>query len=376
MRAFSAACQVVIGAFIVTVVLFAATTMRQSGVASGDPAMPAPIPVETLRLVEEDGYSVERQFVGRVVARQETSASFELPGRLTEILVDEGDPVRAGEVIARLDTALLQARLDEWQSRANELEAQVELAVRTEERQQELNRRGHSTDQRLDESYLQRIALEAALEQARASMQSVEIQIEKATLLAPFDGTVGARMTDVGAVLQAGQPVVDIVEAGAMEARIGIPVPLTRDLEIGEVFEIIVADQVVPASLNALRQDVDRQTRTVIAVFLFQDTVTVPSGEIARLTLERVHNEPGYWLPLAALTQGLDGLWSVFAVGDTSFGDIIVRREEVEILHFAADRVFVRGTVADGDEVIAAGVDRVTPGQRVVPTTTLMADNR
>ncbi len=374
-RALGLTGQVIVGAFIVSAVLFAVSTLRQPGTASDETTLAAPIPVEILTIVEEDGYTVPRQFVGRVVARQETSASFELPGRLVEILVDEGDSVRAGETVARLDTALLEASFDELQSRVHELEAQVELAVRTEERQQELNRMGHATDQRLDESYLERIALEAALEQARAAIRNVEIQIDKSTLRAPFNGSVGARMTDIGAVLQAGQPVLDIVETDVMEARIGIPAPLAERLDVGEVFEIAVGDRTIPGTLHALRRDIDRQTRTVTAVLVFGDTISVPSGEIARLTLERYHAEPGYWMPVAALTQGLDGLWSVFVARDTPFGDTVVQREEVEVLHFASDQVFVRGTVSSGDRVVSVGVERVTPGQRIVPLTSLVADN-
>lgn len=374
-RVLSLSGQVLVGVVIVSFVLFAISTLRQPTVALDQAERPAPIPVETRLLVAEDGYIVPRHFVGRVVARQETLASFELAGRLIEILVDEGDSVAEGQTIARLDTDLLRASLDELTSREDELEAQVELAMRTEERQQELNRRGHTTDQRLDESFLERIALEAALEQARAGIRNVEIQIDKAILRAPFDGTVGERMTDVGTVVSAGQPVVDIIQSGAMEARIGIPAPLADGIEVGEVFQIDVGDRVAPAVVHTLRRDIDRQTQTVVAVLLFQDDIDVPSGEIARLTIDRYHAEPGFWVPVSALTQGLAGLWSVFVVQDIGHGDTIVQREETEILHFDADRVFVRGTFSAGSLVITAGVDRVTPGQLVLPITATIADN-
>jgi multidrug efflux pump subunit AcrA (membrane-fusion protein) len=91
-----------------------------------------------------------------------------------------------------------------------------------------------------------------------------------------------------------------------------------------------------------------------------------------RLELTERVTEPGFWLPIAALTEGLRGLWTVYALvpanPSAEPGEDSVRLVEpraVEILHTEADRVFARGTLADGDRIVAGGLHRLARGQRV-----------
>ena len=72
---------------------------------------------------------------------------------------------------------------------------------------------------------------------------------------------------------------------------------------------------------------------------------------------------PGFWLPLSALTEADRGLWGVYVVN----AEQIVERRLIEIVHSEADRVFVRGTLATDDRVVATGVQRIVPGQVVNP---------
>ncbi len=65
-----------------------------------------------------------------------------------------------------------------------------------------------------------------------------------------------------------------------------------------------------------------------------------------------------------ALTQGDQGLWGVYVIDDES----VVNRRLVELIHTEANRVYARGTLADGDWVVDSGVHRIVPGQKVLAT--------
>jgi multidrug efflux pump subunit AcrA (membrane-fusion protein) len=90
----------------------------------------------------------------------------------------------------------------------------------------------------------------------------------------------------------------------------------------------------------------------------------VRSGDLARIALERNVASTGMWLPITALAESRRGLWSAYVVVPSESGPVVERRE-VEVLHAESDRAFVRGTLRDGETVVATGLHRLVPGQRV-----------
>ena len=87
-------------------------------------------------------------------------------------------------------------------------------------------------------------------------------------------------------------------------------------------------------------------------------------GQIARLALKRTDRAEGFWLPMTALTAGLRGTWTAYLVQDEDAGEV-VRSAALEILHVDSERVYARGTVRNGDRLVASGLHRVVPGQVV-----------
>ena len=95
-------------------------------------------------------------------------------------------------------------------------------------------------------------------------------------------------------------------------------------------------------------------------------------GDLARLSLEQRVEEPGFWLPIAALAEGSRGLWTAYVVmpledgvNATSGATHYLQPRPVEILYEATERVFVRGALSDGDMFVTGGLTRVVPNQQV-----------
>ena len=86
----------------------------------------------------------------------------------------------------------------------------------------------------------------------------------------------------------------------------------------------------------------------------------------ARLVLPYELEERGFWAPVAALTEGRRGLWSIYALVPDEDAFILEPRP-VEILHTERDRVYLRGAVQTDELILQGGVRRVAPGQRVRP---------
>jgi len=331
----------------------------------------APLPVRVVLAERADGYHVVERFAGRVEAARQARLGFERGGLVVSVQVEEGDTASAGEVVARLDTALLQADRDRLAAQRRQVQANLELARLTLERQRTLQAQGHASSQRLDEARLSSSALEAELAAVTANIRSIDINLEKATLRAPFAGTIAARWVDEGTVVAAGTPVVELLESGRRQARIGVSPKVAEAIDRGASYEIRYRDRVLAVEAAAARPDMAPGTRTLPLLFDVIGPDRVPFGEVVELRVAREIGAPGFWLPLTALTEGERGLWSVSLADGGDEAPARISRAAVVVVHVDGDRVFVRGTLRDGDRVVVGGAEQVSPGQVVEP---LLAD--
>lgn len=345
----------------------AAVAWTSRGPAAAAVEAADPLPVALLTAERRPAYERERIYPGRIAAARRSDLAFERAGLLMAVHADDGDRIAAGAVLAELDIAPLERRRAELVARRDATDARRRLAEATLARQSVLVGRGHSSGQTLDDARFEAEALAAEVAGLAAAIASLDLDIEKSTLVAPYAGRIERRTADEGTVVDAGSPVLQLIESGRQEARIGVPEAVSRDLTIGQAYPLESAGRTVTAGLRNLTPSLDAATRTVTAVFDLPGEAGMP-GDLVRLRHAERIAEPGFWLPRAALTESLRGLWAVYiAVPDNGPGDdrLVVRRADVEILHAEADRVFARGTFGDGAAVIADGAHRVVPGMAV-----------
>ncbi|MDJ0513885.1 MAG: efflux RND transporter periplasmic adaptor subunit [Methyloceanibacter sp.] len=323
-----------------------------------------PVSVQTMRLEIQPSYHETVRYVGRLEAARQTALAFERPGLVTTVRMDEGDRVAAGDVVAMLDTAQLEASRKQREAQIRELEARLDLARLTLERQTKLRENGWSPEQRFDEASTALDELSAAIDRVKAQISSIDIDIEKSQLKAPFDGVIAARSIDEGAVIAAGTPILTILEDGHRQLRVGLPPEVAAKLDKATTYQVQTLAGPVAARLYASRPDLQSATRTVTALFDVKTGDATPFGEIVTLLLEREIDERGAWVPLAALQESDRGLWSLLTVAEKD-GKPIVRREAAEVLHVDGAHAYVRGTFEPGASVIANGTNRVVPGQLV-----------
>ncbi len=390
--------------------------------------------VNTLTLEPVASYATERTYAGEVVSRRSSDLGVELAGTVVELWVDEGEPVAAGAPLARLDTRSLLAQRQQLQAQqaqeiaqlaelqagpraetiataravVAEVQQELDLARVQQSRRVALYAEGAISREQLDQQTTGVGALHHRLEQAQsqlnellagtrteqiaaqsaqvqqleARLQSLAVDLEKSVLRSPFAGTVSQRLVDEGVVVSPGQPLLRLVEAGALEARVGVPTAVAQRLQVGQPHPVYVGDRTLTATITALLPEVEATSRTVTTVLRLPLDASLTLGQTAQLQLAETHAEAGYWLPTTALVPGERGLWSVYvlhrepAAGsefnrDLSkpepLGQYTVARRDVEVLHTEGDRLLVRGTLQPGDRAIVSGAHRIVPGQRVQP---------
>jgi multidrug resistance efflux pump len=376
------------------------------------------LPIEVVVVHEVRSFDQTRHYTGALVARRIADVSFERSARVIEILVDEGDTVESGQALAKLDVRRLQTRQDMLEAQRDaaaaqlaelkagprletiaaaraqveELNAQLNLSRLTHARTERLQSRNSTSEQSVDNSRSSMEAAAARLAQAQhrlieleagtraeqiatqqamvdqldAQMADVQLDRDDSILKSPFAGRIAMRYLDEGTVTAPGQPVLKIIESTEIEARIGLSTSSICRLTSGDDVELTVGDLKLSAQFTRVLPEVDLQTRTQIAIFeLTQaDSVQVAAGQTVRISLTEQTDATGYWLPTAALSPGQRGLWSAYAVVDRD-GDSIIESRPVEVLHTEGERVLVAGTIRNEDRVVAGGVQRIIPGQKV-----------
>ncbi len=332
--------------------------------ASNDAPAPRLLPVEVKTIKLQPNYMVQEFYTGRVEARQMVNLAFEQPGKVAEIAVDEGDFVQSGALIAKLDTALLEASRDQTAASIRRIEAQVELALITEKRQKTLFDQGHSTEQRYDEARLNREALQAQIAEIKAALRTIEINIEKSSLYAPFNAQVGVRNADTGSVLNAGMAVVTLLETTVQQARVSLPSDRIVALRAEKNLSVSFRDEPFAAEIAAVRADINNTTRTQDVLLNIKPDEPIPFGELVELSLPETRVQSGYWVPVEALVEGKKGLWNIFAVEDDAKGSRIARRS-VEVIYAETSRVFVTANLTETAKLVGSGTHRVVPGQYI-----------
>lgn len=362
-RRVGAGASVGLAALIIAILVLGISSLRAEANFQG--SAPPPIPVSAVEAEYASDAQIDELFPGLVSARRESALGFERGGRIDLIEVDIGDRVSAGEVIARLDTRALEAQIAAADAQTAEAAAQTALAAETQDRQAQLLERGHISQQRFDEVATSTRAAQARQNAAAAAADALRVQLDLSIITAPFDGVITARNADEGAIASPGQPLVQIIENSALEIRVGLPPAIAAQLETGTAYHFVGEGGALMARFRASTGVVDRQTRAVTAVFDLADS-RAAAGQVVRLRVETPIDTDGFWVPTSALAEGRRGLWSVYVLIEDGNAYSLEPRT-VETIRIEAERVFVRGAVSHGELVLASGLQRITPGQRVVP---------
>jgi RND family efflux transporter MFP subunit len=355
----------VASAVMLVLVITGALHMRAANTADLPDKVPLPVATTVYRL--QDSFQRDVSYLGVVAAGRRANLAFEVPGRIASLLVRQGSPVAAGDVLATLDDARLQSARRAAMADLTQAEADLELARLKAKRQADLVQSGSVSREAFDETRLQAQALQARVESITARLEGIDIDLEDSQLVAPYEGVIADRYLNEGTVANAGQPVVRLVETGRREAHIGVVAERAARLQQGSTYNLSLRGQVVPATLLSVRPDIDPVTRVATAVFALPDGTEALDGESVYLLWKETVDLRGGWLPLTALLEGERGVWTLMRLEPR--GQVLVAlREGVEVLEVRGEQAYVIGTVSDGDRVVSMGAHRVVPGTPVSDT--------
>ncbi len=377
------------------------------------------LPVNVATITKVDSFQQTRNYTGTIRARSQSDLAFELSGRIDQVLVDDGQRVEKGQVLAILDKKALNARLKSAKAQKKQAEAvlaelengprqetvaaarstyeatqsEFQIANSVWNRIQKLKESNAISDDEFDRAKSasaaaksrmdaaekrwreladgtrpeRKAAQRATVEQLDAAIEEINVSLKNSELIAPFRGIVSQRFLDPGTIAPASTPVLQLIENEKLEAWIGLPTEQASNMAAGDVLPIRCGNHdPFDVKLMAKIDNLDPLTQTQTVIFEIpnaQNSKLVP-GQLCELPVKITIKKTGYWIPTAALSRGLRGLWSVMAV-DSSNENYVIEKRDVQIVYNDGDRVLVEGTVSSGDQIVLDGLHRVVSGQKV-----------
>ncbi|MFT5838109.1 MAG: RND family efflux transporter MFP subunit [Flavobacteriales bacterium] len=321
--------------------------------------------VSVMSIEWHEQYVQKRLVVGRAEAPQTAAIGFDQSGSVVEILVDDGQAVVQGQILAELDDQRLRAKMSELSAILNRAKSEANLAELSLKRVIELVDKKLESAQRLDESTESVNAAKAFVDEILARMQTLLVEIGKTKLLAPFDGSVVRRFVDKGTVVSAGQTLFNLQQNGLLEARFALSADHGNKFSIDQVMTVTTKTNQTLGKIKSIAQQRRFDTRTVdVIIKLTEPNLSILPGDLLHIDISSNINAQGFWVPRKALVSSVRGLWSLFTVEEIDGAQQLVVKL-VEVVHADDKKAFVRGALNEGVSVVIEGVQRLVPGQKV-----------
>ncbi|MGB9442032.1 MAG: efflux RND transporter periplasmic adaptor subunit [Desulfobacterales bacterium] len=333
-------------------------------IAIGSQSTPPPETVTTA-VVRSESWEALIISVGSLEAVQGVMLTAELPGKVTHIAFEPGTKVKAGDLLLQQDTSSEQAQL-------RAAEATVMLTKLELERSSKLLGKKAVAQAKYD-------ADNARYKQAVAQIDGIRATIRKKTIRAPFAGSLGIRLVNLGQNLNEGEPIVSLQTIDPIfvnfslpqqqlaQVKPGLKVRLTTDAQLGQVIE---------GEITAISPEVDAATRNIRVQ--------------ATVANRQEHLRPGMFVNVAVVLPAREAVLAIptTAVLYAPYGDMVfvvdasksekgaepvnvVRQKIVQLGEKRGDFVASLSGLEKGETVVSTGVFKLRNGQAVVVDNTL-----
>lgn len=349
-------------------VLAAALLLLLTACGNGDGDAPTPRAVLVGHPDTAPGAQAQA-YAGEVRAREEAALSFRVGGKLVRRLVDVGDRVARGQLLAELDPGDLRLQAQAAQAQLNAAQAQLARAEADLSRYRALAAQDLVSRSALDAQEAAFAAAQGQVRAARANLDVARNQAGYSRLLAPADGVVAARHAEAGQVVAAGQPVFTFAADGTREIAIALPESGLDDFRVGQVAEVELwsaPGQRIPGRIREISPAADPLTRTFAARVALPGATAVELGQSARVFFAPADSkgEGRLTVPLAALQRGGDGGTAVWVVDPDTRK---LRLAPVKVGAYGEDRVPVLSGLRTSDWIVVAGGHLLREGEVVAP---------
>ncbi len=354
------------------------------GPPGGGPMGPRPA---TVRVAEAQMKTLRQRVavVGRLREVRMATVAAEVEGKVLDVPVQEGDPVVGGEtVLARIDGVWAALDLARTQAQVAAAQATLDQSELDFKYLEQLREAQSAKPKEVDDKRAQVASDRATLSAAIAERDRVQKEVDRLVVLAPFDGFVTRKVTEVGQWVAPGDPIVEVISQGRVDAVADVPEHVIDHVKIGDSAEVVIEPLglAVRGEIAAINPDGGNSARTFpVKVRLDDRGGRLKAGMSVTVWLP-VGPEADYLtVPRDAVLYGADGqrVWVGVPGGKAGAGEPGGADEagppkptavsvDVRVLFGEGDRVAVEAMPGLGDTPIVGGADVVIEGaENLIP---------
>jgi len=328
------------------------------------------------RVITGTDASAELVATGYVVAQIKADVASKGTGRLRVLNVEEGDSVKAGEILGELENDDFLAELDLARANLKQARADSILAAQSLGRYRKLMKNGYTTEETVEGAEATFKKAAASVEAAIAGVRAAEVWVENSIIRAPFDGTVLTKNADVGemvapmaATVSSRGAVVTMADMSSLEVEADVSESNIQKVKVGAPCEIILdayPQKKYPGYVKKIVPTADRTRATVMTKIAFKekDDRVLPemSARVNFLPMETIDSEqiePALVVPNSAVTSR-DGVSVVFRIVNG-----MAQMTPVEIGRKLGDDTEILSGLETGQQVILSPPGGMKTGDKV-----------
>jgi len=298
--------------------------------------------VQTEKVIAYQGMS-KISYSGVVEAKLSTPLSFANMGSVVEVLVDEGQNVSKGQLLARLNSS----NAENTYQLALQKQQQAEDAYK---RLKPMNDNGSIPD-------IKMVEVETGLNQAKSAVAIAKKSIEDCSLYSPANGVIGKRFIQPGMNILPGVFAFDLLDISSVFVK--IPVPENEIIEIKKnanaTVEIAAVNQTLRGSIKEIGVSADILSHTYpVKIEVNNSSDIVKPGMVCSVSLESQTNSSGFLISNKALQQDVSGKQFVYISKNYK-----AKKQEVKTIALVGQQVLVSGNLNEGDDIIVSGQNKL-----------------
>jgi RND family efflux transporter MFP subunit len=325
---------------------------RDSTAATGDVSTAIPV---RLAAVIDDSVTQPVTATGVIALRDEVTLSFKIGGVIAQVLVREGESVRAGQLLATLDLREIDAQVAKARSAAAKADRDLARVTR-------LYRDSVATRQQLDDAT-------TGAEVAHADLQTATVNQQYARIVAPSTGVILRRAAEPGELVSTGAPVLTLgSRTSGTIMRVSLPDREVVRVKLGDRATVRVdarPDRALRGVVRQIGAAADPHTGTYVAEIALDAPDGLSTGMIGRVEIATRGGDRLRAVPVEALLEADGDRATLYAIGP----DGRAKRVPVEVAFVRGDRATVRGGLAGVTRVVTDGAPYLNDGAavRVLP---------
>ncbi len=337
-----------------------AFTLPNMALAEDEPDGPPASLVQVDAVITEP-FGQTAPVIGRLVSRQAGVVAARIAGAVAKMHVHVGDSVEEGDLMAELVSDSLEVEVKRMEAALQRAEAELAIRRNESERLRRLRNSAAFQQGQYEDKKLEVATLESRVTEAKADLEIARLNLDYASIRAPYAGTVTLRQTEAGAYVPLGAPVVSLVNDQALEAEADIPSDRMAGLRAGRKVTVEIAGIEAPASVRALVPVENPLTRTRAVRFTLEGDVGVrfTPNQTAIVHIPVSERREVVTVHKDAIVNR-QGETIVFVVTD---GKADMR--SVQLGEPVGGRFVVTGGLIAGENVAVRGNERLRSGQSV-----------